>query len=186
MRRMAADLGLIRMLVYYGTPEAEQARREEQAESAGKHGEELFGQGHYREILPRARRIRSLDPRYSYPVLYASGALAFNLGRPQEALDLLGEALKDDPGNEEYKAYVGGIGFAQSGDLPRVIAMLEPTLSRSDCPTMIKAMVALMYRKVGRRDDAARVYRDILATSRDEGYRGQAAHALAELDASRR
>lgn len=190
MRRMAADLGLIRMLVYYGSPEKEEAGHEGHGHPPGTHGtfdparpELSWGGGRYPEMLPRARRLNALDPLYSYPVLYAAGALAFNLNRPQEALDLLSEALRKDPDSLQYRAYVGAIGFHRSGDTARVLSLLEPTLADPDCPTMIKMMVALMYRQKGRRADAVRVYRDVLATSRDAGYRAQARRALRSLGA---
>lgn len=183
MRRMAADLELIRLLVYYGTPDPEIAEKQRQLEARGEHGEKLFGAGAYPELLPRARRILELDPKFSYAVLYAAGALAFNLGRPNEALDLLEEALKREPANAQYRAYIGAVGFQKSGDTNRVLAVLEPTLSRPDCPTMIKSMVAFMYKRLGRRGEAIRVYRDILETTRDEGYRATAEHALVELGA---
>lgn len=183
LRRLAADLELIRMLVYYGSPEPDQARREQAEEAAGGEGEKLYGGGHYPEILPRALSMLQLDPAYSYPVLYAAGALAFNLGRPAEALDLLAEARRRDPDNLQYAAYVAAVGFSRHGDLPRALAAIEPTLARPDCPTMIKSMVAFMYRRLGRRADAIRVFRDILATSRDEGYRRNARVALSELSA---
>jgi tetratricopeptide (TPR) repeat protein len=183
LRRMEADLELIRMLVYYGSPEPEQQRREEEIEKAGGEGETLFGGGRYPEIFPRARRINDLDPKFGYAVLYAAGALAFNLDRPQQALDLLTRALERDPLNLQYQAYIAAVGFHRHGDMKRALEVLEPTLARPDCPTMIKSLVAFMDRRSGRRVEAARVYRDILATSRDAGYRRAAETALAELAA---
>lgn len=183
MRRMAADLQLIRLLVYYGSPEEAVMKATEEIEKRGGEGEKLYATGRYPEMLPRARRILELDPKFSYAVLYGAGALAFNVGRPDEALDLLAEALQRDPDNAEYRAYVGAVAFAKKGDTSRVLALLEPTLARPDCPTMIKSMVAFMYRRLGRRADAIRVYDDILATSRDAGYRATARYALRELGA---
>jgi tetratricopeptide (TPR) repeat protein len=184
MRRMAADLELIRLLVYYGTPDEDIIAKQQEMEARGEHGEKLYGAGRYPELLARARRIVELDPKFSYAVLYGAGALAFNVGRPNEALDLLEDALKRDPDNAQYRAYIGAVGFQKSGDTNRVLAMLEPTLSRPDCPTMIKSMVAFMYKRLGRRAQAIRVYRDILDTTRDAGYRATAEHALVELGAA--
>jgi tetratricopeptide (TPR) repeat protein len=192
MRRLAADLGLIRMLVYYGTPEDESGHEGHGHPPGGHdaydpaHPELSWGGGHYPELLARARAIRALDPRYDYPVFYAAGALAFNLNRPSQALDLLEEALRDDPGSAQLKAYVGAIGFLKQGDGRRVVEMLEPTLADPDCPTMIKMMLALMYRQQRRPADAVRLYREVLATSRDEGYKAQARHALSTLGAAPR
>lgn len=174
MRRLAADLGLIRLLIYYGTPEPD---ADEQAQEQGG--------GHYPELGPRALRILDTDPSFNYPVLYAAGALAFNLDRTQEALDLLEHALKRDPKNIQYHAYVAAIGFHRRGDVDSVIRILEPMLASPDCPTMIKSMVAFLYKNSGRHDEAARLYRDIIGSSRDPGYRLTAERMLKEMPPAR-
>lgn len=181
MRRLAADLGLVRLLVYYGTPEGDEAEEHEHAPFDPEHPERSWGGGRYHEIGPRARRILALDPTFTYAGLYAAGALAFNLNRPEEALDILEKAHAADPRNERYAAYIAAIGFHRKGDPKRVLEVLEPTLKDPDCPTMIKHLAAFLYRRTGRRADAVRLYREIVETSRDAGYVGMARRALAEL-----
>ena len=175
MRRLAADIGLVRLLVYYGTPEKEERGHERHEHGGG------FGGGHYPEIGPRAREILSIDPGFAYPVLYGAGALAFNLDRPDEALALLAFGLQTMPHNQQLRAYTAAVAFHKKGDAARVIEMLEPTLSEPDCPTMIKSMLAFLYRRGGQPGKAVAVYRDILATSRDAGYRATAEKNLREL-----
>lgn len=178
MRRLAADVALTRMLIYYGTPE-----KDEHGHEHGGRGEG-YGGGHYDELGPRARAIMALDPSFSYATLYAAAALAFNLKRPDEALDLVAQGLKSDPGNVQYKAYAAAIGIYQQKDgLARTLELLEPTLAEPDCPTMLKSMVAFLYKRSGRREKAVALYREIAATSRDAGYRSLARNALSELNA---
>ncbi|MEI8191269.1 MAG: hypothetical protein WCI75_16255, partial [candidate division NC10 bacterium] len=81
MRRLAADLEFVQMLVYYGTPpEGEESPFEylhsTYFENRGHHGHIHEG-GVYPELGPRALRILALDPRFSYAALYSAGALAF-------------------------------------------------------------------------------------------------------------
>ena len=174
MRRLSADLALIRLLIYYGTPETG-------AESLPEHFDAENGGGRYAELGPRALRILDLDPSFSYAALYSAGALAFNLGRPKEGLEVLRYALSRDPANLQLRVYVAAIGFARHGDSASVIRVLEPALSSPDCPTMIKSMVAFLYARRGDRASAARLYREIIETSRDPGYRSIAARMLAGL-----
>lgn len=188
MRRLAADLGLMRLVVYYGSPESEPAAGHEPGDGHDHgggfdpvHPERFWGGGDYPEIGPRARRILDVDPTLDYAALFASGALAFNLNRPDEALDVLRFALARDPDNLQYRAYAGAIGFHRKGDAAQVIALLEPTLSDPSTPTMIKSMLAFLYRRSGHKRKAVQLYLHILETSRDEGYRGQARRALEEL-----
>lgn len=184
MRRLAADLGLIRLLIYYGTPEDAGVVQEE----AGSHPftgmervEASWGGGGYPELGPRAERVLDIDPSFSYVAIYAAGALAFNLNRPDEALGVLDYGLKRDPGNLTYRSYIGAIGFHRRGDRAQVIRMLEPALAEPDCPTMIKSMVAFLYLREHRRAEAIRLYTEIVETSRDPGYRSTAARMLATL-----
>lgn len=170
MRRAAADVELIRLLVYYGTPEE------------GRHGHE-WGGGEYPELGLRARRALDLDPSLRYAALVGAGALAFNLQRPDEALALLSHALSRDPGYWQYRAYAGAIAFHRKGDVESAIRLLEPALDEPDCPTLIKSMTAFLYRRTGQREKAVRLYRLIHSTSRDPGYRGQAERALRALGA---
>lgn len=172
MRRLAADLEFVRLLVYYGTTET----GDEEAELA-------TGGGHYPEVGPRGRRIAELDPTFSYAVQYAAGALAFNLHRPDQALELLRYALSQDPDNLQYRQYIGAVGFSKEGDIRKVVELLEPMLGRADCPAMIKSMVAFMYQRLGRTRDAIKLYLDIAENSKDPGYRAIARTQLEKLAA---
>jgi tetratricopeptide (TPR) repeat protein len=181
MRRLAADLGLVRMLIYYGTPEP---GSEEHGHDEGfdrEHPERSWGGGAYPELGPRALRILDADPSFGYAALFAAGALAFNLNRPQDALRVLDYALSRDPRNPEFQAYVAAIGFHRSGDARGVIRRLEPVLDAPDCPVMIRHLVAVLYERTGRRREALALYRRIIETSKDPGYRRMAEAAAARL-----
>ena len=186
MRRLAADLGLVRLLIYYGTAESLGGHGEEHADgdeaSHGPHPDLAWGGGAYPELGPRARRILDADPSFDYAALYASGALAFNLDRPAEALRLLDYALSRDPRNRQYLAYAAAVGVHRKGDPAGVVRLLEPVLGTPDCPIMIKHMVAYLYMKSGQRRKAAALYRVIRDTTQDPGYRGLAEAALARLE----
>ncbi|MDD5655841.1 MAG: hypothetical protein PHF00_01105 [Elusimicrobia bacterium] len=176
MRRLAADLELVRLLIYYGTPQAQAGEAlEPHAEGARVRSSAYPG------LARRTMRILDKDPSFGYVALYGAGALAFNLNRPGDALEVLRYALSRDPGNRQYLAYIGAVGFHRSGDERGVIKLLEPVLHEPDCPTLIKHMVAFLYVRTGQRRQARLLYREILETSQDEGYRAMAARALERL-----
>ena len=183
MRRLAADLGFIRLLIYYGTPEGpdEESEGHHHKPFDPEHPELFWGGGSYPEVAARALRLIDTDPTFAYPVLYASGALAFNLNRPDEALRVLRYALSRDPRNVQYQAYVMAVGLHRHGDKAGVIRILEPVLGESDCPAMIKNMMAYLYVQSGERRKAADLYRLIRDTSRDPHYRRLAEAALKRL-----
>ncbi|MCX5794736.1 MAG: hypothetical protein NTY77_04500 [Elusimicrobia bacterium] len=184
MRRLAADLGLVRLLIYYGTAEDGEPEDEAQHHShlGPAHPELSLGGGRYPELGPRALRILDADPAFSYAALLAAGSLAFNLHRPEEALRVLDYALSRDPRNSQFHAYVAAIGFHRHGDAKGVISRLEPVLGAADCPVMIKHLVAYLYAEAGQRRKALALYREIRETSKDAGYRRMAEAALGRLE----
>jgi tetratricopeptide (TPR) repeat protein len=179
MRRLAADLDFIRLMMYYGSAEEEAP---EEHEEAGPHVHMRFGSGQYPDLGPRTLRIMDLDPYFAYAPLYTAGALAFNLGRPEEAIQLLDAALKWDPHQWKYRAYIAGIGSNKKGNPAEAVQLLTPVLSDPECPVLLKNMVAFLDRKLGRRSEAIRIYLDIL-NSRDPSYSKMARRALRELGA---
>jgi hypothetical protein len=176
-RRLAADLGLVDLFLYYGAAE-------DLPSTHGGHGQNTS----YSDLKARALSILDLDPSFIYPALYASGTLTFNLDRPQDGLEVLQYALARNPGNAEIGGYIGAIGFSRNGDKRQVIRVLEPYLDMPDCPTMIKSLVAFLDLKTGEIAKAAQIYQEILDTSKDPGYRGIAQRqmeAIQSLAASR-
>ncbi|MFA6092801.1 MAG: tetratricopeptide repeat protein [Elusimicrobiota bacterium] len=179
MRRLAADIAFVEFLLYYGTPELAEQEHEE-AEEPHMHGEG----GVYPELLARGRRILSLDPHFDYAALYIGGALAFNQGRTDEALMFLEEARAREPGNWRFVAYIAAVGFNKTGSMESVLQALAPALADRDCPSMIKNIAAFMNVRLGRYDEAGRLYQQLL-DSRDESYRASAKRVLARLSLRR-
>lgn len=176
MRRLAADLAFVRLLVYYGTYEGEADHGEE---GHVHHGPD-YGTGRYEEVLPRCRRIAALDPYWSFPLLYGASALAFNLDRPNEASSLIEEGLTRQPRDRQLLAMLAAVGFHKKGDLAQALDRLMPAIEEGGAPTMLKNMAAYMNERAGRRDAAVRLYRAILE-SRDQSYHDNAVRGLARL-----
>lgn len=179
MRRLAADIDFIRLLMYYGSP------GDRPAEDPHEHPEGEFDRGQYPQLASRTLKILDLDPWFSYVALYSAAALAFNLDRPDEALAVLRHASARDPKNWQYRAAVAAIGFTKTGDAAKVLHEIEPVVKDPECPTMLKNIVAFLSRRLGRREQAVRLYREIL-DSRDKSYHAMAEKALRELGAEAR
>ncbi len=170
LRRLGADLEFLRLLQYYGTEEAGVPERV--AENGG---------GRYPEVLPRTLRLLDLDPFFTPAALFAAGALAFNLDRPDEAVILLQTALRRHPQQWRYHAYLAAVGYQKARDPEQVMRVLEPFVWEPDCPTLVKNQVAFLMRHAGRLDEARKLYRNILDTTADQGYKEQAERALRVL-----
>lgn len=178
MRRQAADLHFIRLLQYYGTPEAGPEDHEPHRSDPGGR---QYGGGVYPEVLPRSLRCLDLDPYFRYGALYAAGALAFNLDRTEEAVALLQQALARDPRAWRYHLYIAAIAYRKDREFGKLVAVLEPALDDPDCPAMLKVILAGIYQKLGQPEKAAGLYRAILETTRDPEYREIARRRLEKL-----
>jgi len=174
MRRLAADISFIDLLVYYG--EWELGISEQENEN---------GRGRFFEFKDRTLRILDLDPYFTYVALYSAGSLAFNLDRPQEALEVLDYAARFMPKEWKLRAYSAAIALKMKGDAEGVRRELMPVLQEPDCPTQLKSMLAFLNRRLGHREEAIRIYQDILI-SRDPSYVGIARKALEEMEHPKR
>lgn len=180
MRRQAADLHFIRLLQYYGSPEEAEEGHADLEHHGHPHGGD-YGGGVYAEIYPRALRFLELDPYFRYGALYAAGALAFNLNRPEQAVELLRQALARDPRAWRYHLYIAAIAYRKEQEFGKLVAVLEPALGDPDCPAMLKVILGGIYVKLGNREKAVALYRDIGENSRDPEYRTLARQRLEKL-----
>lgn len=171
LRRLAADLHFIRLLQYYGGPDEEVSEEEELEEVYGLRPAHHHAEGRYEEVLPRAYKILSFDPYFRYACLYAAGALAFNLERPDQALELLRTGVRMDPQAWSYHLYMAAITYQKTGEAEKVLGLLDQAIREPEAPALLKSVTASLYEKLGRSREALGIYQDILETSRDPSYK---------------
>jgi tetratricopeptide (TPR) repeat protein len=92
-RQLGSDIAWIQTLQYYGTPESKEERKKLE-ESGITHGHyepnaATYGAGKYYGLLKYCERVVWLDPFFQYAYLYGAASLAWNLGRDDEAIELL-------------------------------------------------------------------------------------------------
>lgn len=216
VRRLAADIAWIQLLQYYGTPERPLSKEQEyrlswdmtkylfgiddghdshDRDGGGGGGEEYHAQidgGKYAGLLSYCYRIVALDPFYTYAYLYGGGALAWNLNRPEEALELLRhgitvmERCHHDLTRDvqqpywQLNLYVSAIVYRTSGDHAAMVRLLETAVRQPAAPNMVKAILANIYQKQNNLPAAARLWLEIY-DSKDPSYRATAEKKLAEL-----
>ncbi len=180
-RRFGGDMAFLQMLQYYGTWHDDET-------AAGEHAPEGAADLHpekrlalYGDFLDHGLRIVSLDPYFHFAYLFGSGALAFNLNRPDEALALLERGIRRDPSHWPFRLYAGAIAYRKAAEPDKVIALLEEAVRDPDCPTLLLNILANLHKKNGNPRRAAEVLLHILETSRDDGYRVLARQKLEVL-----
>jgi len=152
-RRLAADIAWIQTLQYYATPEADVP--EEEAEN---------GHGHYPLLLVYCERVARLDPYFSYVYYYGAGALGWNLDRLDEAEKLLQEGIKANPKEWRLQQYLAALGYQKNHDLSKLTQFLDSFIHDPDCPNLVRALLANIYKKQGNYRQAVEVWLIVLET----------------------
>ncbi|MBK8869585.1 MAG: hypothetical protein IPN19_00685 [Elusimicrobia bacterium] len=132
-----------------------------------------------------ALRAGTLDPRFHFAYLFASGALAFNLNRGDDAVQVLEHGIRGDPTYWRYRMYLGAISYRKNQETEKVVATLEEAMKDPDCPSMIKNILAHIHIKKGNLKRAAEIYVDLLE-SRDPSYSTHAENQLVKLGVIRK
>ncbi len=136
MRACAADLAWIQLLQYAagGLPEVEDA--------PGRL---------YEHMKPLSLRVARLDPSFHRAYLYGAGTLGWlrNTARTGEAVDILEEGIRRDPGQPLYSEYLAALAYTKNGDDARLVALLESIANDPKSPIEMKAILANMYKQRG-------------------------------------
>ena len=213
VRRLGADIAWIQLLQYYGSPEKPLDKETEykisldmtkhifgiklKEEKGGKHHEEehyhpQIEGGHYPDLLKYCYRIVDLDPYFSYVYLYGSGALAWNLNRGDEALELLSRGIEN---MERYRAnitqdlhqpfwqfnlYVSAILYRNGGESEKMISLLDTAACQPEAPNLVKVILANIYQSSKKYRSALDLWKEV-RDSRDPGYYSKSKEKIKEL-----
>lgn len=171
LRRLSADLAWIRLLQYYGTLEKEEH----------VHHLHHYERGEYENLLPMCQEVVRLDPYFHYAYLFGAGSLAFNHQRYDEAIELLQEGIKNNPKFWKFRLYIAAIVYTRTKEYDRVVPLLEEAIRYRDCPEVVKIFLANIYKAKGEYRKAIAIWKNILATSRNEWARSTAKSHLEEM-----
>lgn len=171
MRRLTADIAWISVLQYYGSHE------QDEHEDGHEHN---FGGGKYYALKKMVLRVVRLDPSLYYGYLYGAGALAWGLDRPDEAMELLQEGIRNNPTYWQFRLYVAAIVYKKKGQFDNMINLLEDAIQYPDCPTLVKSVLGNIYKDRKNYKRALEIWMNIYEGN-DLSYRGQAEKQIANL-----
>jgi tetratricopeptide (TPR) repeat protein len=147
LRAVAADLAWIQLLQYLGNdlPEMPDTRT-------------------YEHIKTLTLRVVRLDPSFHRAYLFGASILAWfpSVDRPDEAVEVLQEAMREDPGQALYPVYIAAIAYKRRGEADQMLAILEPTMDDPRSPIEMKAIVANLYKSRGEYEKALALWDGIL------------------------
>jgi tetratricopeptide (TPR) repeat protein len=149
LRAAAADLAWIQLLQYAagGLPEI--------VDAPGRP---------YDHLKTLCLRVARLDPSFHRAYLYGASLLAWfnNISRTDEAVELLQEGMRRDPGQPLYSVYIAALAYRNRGEADKMIAVLEPTLNDPQSPIEMKAIIANLYKTRGEYEKALALWTGML------------------------
>lgn len=126
--RLEADRRFVAMCAYYGDAEAGPS---------------------YPGLAARAAAVLDADPGFADAALFAAGALAFDLGRPDEALALLRRASAVSPRDWRLPAAAGGLGSEKRGAPGAALSIVRPASERPGAPRQLTRLADFAASRTG-------------------------------------
>lgn len=149
LRAAAADLAWIQLLQYAagGVPALPEVPGEP-----------------FKYVLPMTRRVVRLDPSFHRAYLFGAGVLGWfkNVDRPDDAVSLLEEGMRDDPGQPLYSEYIAALAFQKRGDQARMLQVLEAAAADPRSPLIMRGILANTYKTRGEYAKALALWEAVL------------------------
>lgn len=174
LRKLTSDLAWIQLLQYYGgePPEDIEDGSNDKKQTHHNHLEHMtkIQPGKYKRFIDYCRRVTILDPIYSFVYFYGVGCLAWNLERPDEALEYLNEGLKNlsfqkfSPNSDywELVKYQQAIYYKIGGEYKNMLAQLRIIVESGKAPNIVKAILANLYKKFGFYEESMNIWYELL------------------------
>ena len=147
LRAVAADLAWIQLLQYLGNDLPE-----------------MTDTIAYEHIKTLSLRVARLDPAFHRAYLFGASILAWfpSVNRPDEAVEILQEGMREDPGQPLYSVYIAALAYKRRGDADKMIALLASTMDDPKSPIEMKAIIANLYKSRGEYEKALALWDGIL------------------------
>ncbi|OGS27960.1 MAG: hypothetical protein A2297_08140 [Elusimicrobia bacterium RIFOXYB2_FULL_48_7] len=184
VRKMASDIAWIQVLQYYGGSEEEAKHKHDK--ECKEHDHEhcmdgvTYGSGSYFDLQKLIQRVVRLDPYFYYAYMYGGACLTWNLNRPDEGIAVFDEGIKNAPNYWQFTIYKMAIVYKKLDKYEDMVGKLEEALKYPDCPIMVKAMLANIYKKKGNYVRALKLWLEIYDLGQTD-YRERSEEEITEL-----
>jgi pentatricopeptide repeat protein len=135
----------------------------------------------YAKLYDYCSLASDLNPQYIEIYTFGAAALAFHLKRIDEAARLLEKGIRANPQDRRLRLMLAAIGFAHTEQYELIVPILEMEIMRGGAPTAMINILANIYMKVGRYQEAIRLWQRILRDSEAAEQKIEAAQKLQEL-----
>jgi tetratricopeptide (TPR) repeat protein len=135
----------------------------------------------FAKLYDYCRLASDLNPQFLPVYTYGAAALAYQLHRMDEAVLLLHKGISANPTTNNLKLMLAAMTYHSNGDFQREIPFLELQIAQGNAPTMLVNILANVYEKAGRVDDAINLWLRILKTTNTDVQKYEASLALKKL-----
>jgi tetratricopeptide (TPR) repeat protein len=135
----------------------------------------------FSKLYDYCRLASDLNPQFISVYTYGGTALAFHLKRIDQASALFEKGIKANPDAPRLKLLQAAILYQHPDQMGLLIPILEEEASRPDAPQEMLNILANTYVKVGKNQEAIRVWKRILQGDFSREQKITAAQKLQEL-----
>jgi len=150
------------------------------------YGDHVNAKERYKRLYEFCRLTTDLNPHFLKPYEFGASILGFQVGRPEEAVELLRRGIELNPKAHSLKLLLAAIGYQSSDRYQETLPLLEALAHSGEAPPVMLNILANTYLKAGRDRDAERLWRWILANAKDRERRELATRGLKTLYSERR
>jgi tetratricopeptide (TPR) repeat protein len=164
-RAAAADIAWVQLIQYCG-------------------GETLPDESRTLDLLKNfTLRVVRIDPYFYEAYLFSSGILAWfkNVNRPDEAIEILQEGIKNNPKHWPFRIHLAAIVYKKAEEYGKMASSLEEAIRYPECPSIIKAILANYYKEQKEYARAVTVWESVLASD-DSAYQNRAEEQISILE----
>jgi tetratricopeptide (TPR) repeat protein len=139
----------------------------------------------FEHIKPLTQRVVRLDPSFSRAYLYGAGVLGWfkNLQRYDDAVELLEEGIRNDPGQPLYAEYIAALAYQKRGDTGKMLEILEPLAENPRSPVVMREILANLYKTKGEFSRSLAIWESILDDDSQASERPRARLQINEIHA---
>ena len=145
------------------------------------YGDSFNSLDRYSKLYDYCSLASDLNPKFIPIYTLGASALAFHLGRIDEAARLLQKGINSNQQNTQLKLMLAAIAYQNLGEFDKVIPFLEAQIDQGDAPYMMVSILANAYKKAGRYGDAIKLWQKILRESDEPEQKIMAGIKLQEL-----
>jgi hypothetical protein len=129
-------------------------------------------------------RIVRIDPFFRRAYLFSAGILAWfpSANRPEEALEILREGIRNNPDVWVFRSAVGAIVYKRKEDFGKAASLLEDAVRQPDCPALIKSILANIYKELRNYRRSLEIWNAILDDPSAQDYHARARGEIRELE----